>query len=347
MKKIWVGWVYLGMLFCLNSNISLAQTVSPEKSRRFYKNPVFNHDFPDPNLLKGKDGYFYAYATETNWTADTLGGPYIMPILRSKNLMQWDLVGSVLAKKPTWKAKGGIWAPDASYYKGKYYVYYSFSTWGDPDPGIGLAIGSKPQGPFTDLGKVFFSKEIGVANSIDPFIMEDNGNRYLVWGSFHGIFANKVSADGIKLLDEKFQLAGNAYEGAYIYKRGKYFYFFGSTGSCCEGIKSTYAVKVSRATTFFGPYLDRNGKSLLENGGSLLLQGNDGTEGFVGPGHNGDIFKDTIGDTWFLYHAFDKQKPNKRVLMLDKIEWKDDWPYIQHAQPSFTLQKGPIFKEKR
>ncbi len=67
-------------------------------------------------------------------------------------------------------------------------------------------------------------------------------------------------------------------------------------------------------------------------------------QGFVGPGHNGDIFTDDAGDTWMLYHAFDKDKGYKRMMLLDKIEWIDSWPYILNNQPSFTPHKGPVFK---
>lgn len=312
--------------------------------KKRYSNPVFDHDFPDPNLVKGKDGYFYAYSTQASWKKENFGGTYVIPILRSKDLMTWEIVGDALSKKPDWKKEGGIWAPDVTYYKGKYYLYYSFSTWGDPDPGIGLAISDKPEGSFTDKGKVFFSKEIGVDNSIDPVLMEDNGKRYLIWGSFHGIYGLEVNDDGMRSNAPKFQLAGNAYEGSYIYKKGKYYYFFGSTGTCCEGAKSTYNVRVGRSVNFKGPYIDQQGKSLLENGGTLILQGNAGDKGFVGPGHNGDIVEDDKGETWMIYHAFKKEQTAGRVMLLDKVNWVNGWPVIKDKQPSLDKHQGPIFK---
>lgn len=63
------------------------------------------------------------------------------------------------------------------------------SSWGGGETcGIGVAISDTPQGPFTDLGKLFRSNEIGVHNSIDPFYIEDNGKKYLFWGSWWGIW---------------------------------------------------------------------------------------------------------------------------------------------------------------
>jgi arabinan endo-1,5-alpha-L-arabinosidase len=333
---------------CKKNAAAQTPTVTPSTTveKGNYINPVFNHDFPDPNLVKGTDGYFYAYSTEADWTGDGIpGGRRFMPILKSKDLMAWEQAGSVLNGRPSWKSDGGLWAPDATEHMGKYFVYYSYSTWGDPNPGIGVATADQPQGPFTDNGKVFLSKEVGVDNSIDQYVMEDSGKLYMVWGSFHGIYGIELTDDGLQTVGEKFKLGGDAYEGSYIYKKGDFYYYFGSTGSCCEGIKSTYKVRVARATSFKGPYIDKDGKPLLENGGNLLLQANGGTLGFVGTGHNGDIFTDDNGDTWMLYHAFDKVLSNKRVLLLDKITWgADGWPTVAGSEPTYTQQKGPVFK---
>lgn len=340
---------YLNFYLLVIINISVQKSIAQSAIDTLhtdtltYKNPVFNHDFPDPNLVGAKDGYFYAYSTQASWVKENFGGPYIIPILRSKNLVNWEVAGSALQKKPNWKSEGGIWAPDATYHRHTYFLYYSFSTWGDPNPGIGVATSKIPQGPFTDHGKLFLSKEIGVNNSIDPVLFEEKTKPYLIWGSFNGIYAIRLSKNGTKIKGNKFQIAGNSYEGSYIYKRDKYYYYFGSVGSCCEGAKSTYQVKTGRATHFKGPYIDKEGKPLLENGGTLLLQKNAGEEGFIGPGHNGDIVTDKAGQTWMIYHAFDKKEPTRRVMLIDKINWKDGWPVIDGAQPSIQTQKGPVF----
>lgn len=308
-----------------------------------YQNPVFNHDFPDPNLVMAKDSFFYAYSTQTNWTNENFGGSYFLPILRSKNLVNWEVVGDALTKKPGWKSEGGVWAPDATFYNNTYFLYYSYSTWGDPNPGIGVATSDKPQGPFTDHGKLFFSKEIGVNNSIDPFFFEDEGKPYLVWGSFNGIYGVELTRDGLHIKGDKFQIGGNSYEGSFIYKKDGYYYYLGSSGTCCEGDKSTYVVKVAKSAAFKGPYTDKEGKALLENGGTLLLQKNAGTEGFVGPGHNGDIVTDKAGQTWMIYHAFNKKQTAGRVMLLDKIEWKEGWPVIDKSEPGLEPHAGPVF----
>ena len=323
---------------------NIATTISTANAGKLtYQNPVFNHDFPDPNLLLAKDSFFYAYSTQASWKNENFGGEYFLPVIRSKNLVNWQVVGDALTKKPDWKSEGGIWAPDASFHNNTYFLYYSYSTWGDPNPGVGVATSEKPEGPFTDHGKVFFSKEIGVSNSIDPFFFEEKGKPYLIWGSFHGIYGVELTEDGLHVKGEKFQIGGDAYEGSFIYKRDKYYYYLGSTGTCCEGEKSTYQVKVSRSAAFKGPYVDKEGKPLLENGGTVLLQKDTGKNGFTGPGHNGDIVTDKAGQTWMIYHAFDKKNPTRRVMLLDKITWKEGWPVIEKSQPSFDPKEGPVF----
>ena len=341
--RLWFFTLFSVFAISCHSGRRMAAPVTNTAEKLTYKNPVFNHDFPDPNLVEAKDGYYYAYSTQANWKKENFGDAYFIPILRSKNLVKWDVVGDALLKKPGWKTEGGIWAPDVTLHKNTYFLYYSFSTWGDEDPGIGVATSQKPQGPFTDHGKLFLSKEIGVTNSIDPFFFIHKRRPYLIWGSFHGIYGVELTKDGLHVKGKKFQLGGDAYEGSFIYKKNGFYYYFGSTGTCCAGDKSTYEVKVTRSRTFKGPYLDKDGKSLLENGGTLLLEKNPDKDGFIGPGHNGDIITDKAGQTWIMYHAFDKKEPIRRVMLLDKLNWENGWPVIVKSQPSFDEQNGPNF----
>lgn len=163
---------------------SLADTV-------WYTNPVIDSDNPDPTVIKAKDGNFYLYATGRNiW------------IHRSKDLVHWDFVGGAYEedKKPAWEPVGNIWAPDINYINGKYVMYYSLSKWGGIQTcGIGVAVSDTPQGPFVDKGKLFRSNEIGVLNSIDPFYIEDDGKKFLFWGSWYGIWGVELSDDGLSL----------------------------------------------------------------------------------------------------------------------------------------------------
>lgn len=310
---------------------------TPEEcaAKKTYKNPVVDYSLPDPSVIKAKDGYFYLYATEDIRN---------LPIHRSKNLVDWEEVGTAFTNetRPTFEPKGGLWAPDINYINGQYVLYYSMSVWGGEwTCGIGVATSDKPEGPFTDRGMIFRSNSIGVQNSIDQCYVEDKGKKYFFWGSFRGIYGIELADDGLSIKEgaEKKQVAGTAYEGTYIHKKGKYYYLFASIGSCCAGLKSTYTTVVGRSENLFGPYVDKQGRPMLENHHEILIRKNDA---FVGTGHNSEIVKDKKGNDWMLYHAVSAANPTGRVLMLDQIHWKNGWPEVKGSTPSLEAET-PVF----
>lgn len=317
------------MLSCKSNEMPVETT--PENDN-CYSNPVVNYSLPDPTVIRADDGYFYLYATEDIRNT---------PIHRSKDLVEWELVGTAFTDvtRPSFEPRGGLWAPDINYLNGKYLLYYAMSVWGGEwSCGIGVATADRPEGPFTDHGKLFRSNEIGVQNSIDPFYMEEDGKKYLFWGSFRGIYAIELSDDGLTVKEgaEKRQVAGTAYEGVYIHKRNGYYYLFASIGSCCEGLNSTYTTVVGRSDNLFGPYLDKEGRPMMENHHEVVIRKN---EQFVGTGHNSEIVQDAEGNDWILYHAVSVANPKGRVLMLDRVRWENDWPYVEGGTPSIKAQK--------
>ncbi|MBB4035291.1 arabinan endo-1,5-alpha-L-arabinosidase [Dysgonomonas hofstadii] len=319
------------------TNKTKLENISVNNENKYYSNPVISESLPDPTILKAKDGYFYLYATENIRN---------IPIYKSKDLTEWTFVGTAFTPdtRPAFEPKGGLWAPDINYINGKYVLYYSMSVWGGEwTCGIGVAVADRPEGPFTDKGKLFRSNEIDVKNSIDQFYIEEKGKKYLFWGSFRGIYAIELSPDGLSLKSgaEKQQIAGTAFEGTYIYKRGKYYYLFASIGTCCEGVKSTYQLVVGRSKSLFGPYVDKTGKDMMDNGYLLVIGSN---KRFVGNGHCSEIVQDGNGNDWLFYHGIDTEKPKGRVLMLDRIEWdSQDWPYVKGSSPSLSAER-PGFK---
>lgn len=318
---------------CDNNSRDTGNTEIPKDS---FMNPVYPSSMPDPTVIKGNDGYFYLYATED--VRNT-------PILRSADLVTWNLIATAFTSetRPDFEPKGGIWAPDINYINGQYVLYYSMSVWGGEwTCGIGVATSDRPEGPFNDRGKLFRSDEIGVQNSIDPFFIKDGGKNYLFWGSFHGIYAIEMEEDGLAVRDgaEKRLIAGTAYEGTCIFKKDDFYYMFASTGTCCEGIKSTYTTVVGRSENLFDPYMDKSGSSMSNNHHEILIRGNDR---FVGTGHNSEIITDSKNKTWILYHAVDKLNPRGRVLMLDEVQWKDGWPFVRGTTPNTNWTK-PVFR---
>lgn len=328
--------------FCLVL-ISLFMTQTPAQNiNPQYTNPVVTPVAADPSIIRTPEGTFYLYATQDDWGE----GAHYIPIFRSDDLVTWTFVKDAFTWPLSWKEGGGfLWAPDISHQGDTYYLYYAASLWGDPNPCIGLATASHPEGPWEDLGRaVFCSEDIGVGNSIDPFVLHENGKRWMVWGSFQGIYAVELSQDGTEATSDPVLLADTRFEAPYIIQREGLYYLFLSAGSCCEGEWSTYQTLVGRSANLLGPYLDADGRDLRSGGGTLVLDRNDV---WVGPGHNA-IIQDDAGDDWTIYHAIPKADSrlangvNRRPTLLDRTEWVNGWPVVNDGDgPSVTPKAAP------
>lgn len=310
---------------------SLAQTVTNRQ-------PVIDMSAPDPTVIRAEDGTFYLYATEDMRN---------VPIFHSANLVDWKLVGTAFTdnSRPKWLPKGGIWAPDIQRVGGKYHLYYAKSVWGGEwDAGIGVAVSNYPAGPFVDRGCMFTSKQIGIQNCIDPFYIEDGGKKYLFFGSFHGIYGVELTADGLHVKQgaKPREVAGTFMEATYIRRRGGYYYLFGSTGTCCEGARSTYRITIGRSKSLFGPYVDKAGQRLLDNHYNILLDKDDSV---LGPGHNAGLITDDAGNDYMFYHGFKASDPDAgRVVWLSRIVWTDGWPSVMMGKGSQKNETVPVIK---
>lgn len=328
----------------LAASLALAAFASAQDDATF-TNPVIEPVAADPSLIRHDDSAWYLFATQDRWDD---GVERYMPIFRSDDLVHWDDLGDVFAFPPRWKAQGFLWAPDVSRWSGRYWLYYAYSTWGDPNPCIGLATADHPAGPWEDLGRaVFCSDDIGVRNSIDPFVWADDGGRVLIWGSFHGIYAVALSPDGTAAVGEPVRLADERFEAPYVIERDGAYYLFLSSGSCCDGAASTYITWVGRADGLLGPYLDEQGRDLRYGGGSVVLFRNDD---WIGPGHNA-IATDDAGADWIVYHAIDPARDRlrsgetRRPVLIDPITWMNGWPVVHDdAGPSAFLQPRPVVR---
>lgn len=303
-----------------------------------YINPVLTtKSFPDPSILRDDDGRYWTFATE---------GDYAV----SEDLVNWEYMGNILmtAGSPNWATNGAhLWAPDIQKINDKYICYYSMSTWGDPNPGIGYAYCENlDEGYWTDGGKLFLSSEIGVNNSIDPMVYKEGEYVYMYFGSFNGIYVIELEEDGMGLLDNSIDYARVTkkfitwpYEGSYLVKRNDYYYLYLSRGSCCNSLGSTYNVVVYRGESPVGPFYNHKGE-LAENGeGYLVIQSN---QEFIGPGHNA-VTNDDEGNDYLIYHSYSQKYPSKRMLCIDKLIYDEDgWPYVDTFSPSYTkVEDGP------
>jgi len=310
-----------------------------------FTNPVIEPVAADPALIRHDDGDWYLFATQDRWDD---GVEHYLPIFRSADLVDWTFVGDAFAFPPRWKSQGFLWAPDVHRFDDRYVLTYAYSTWGDPNPCIGIATAGHPAGPWEDLGRpLFCSDDVGVRNSIDPFVWVDGRVRTLVWGSFHGIYAIGLAEDGAGVVGEKLRLADERFEAPYVIQRDGHYFVFLSSGSCCDGANSTYITWVGRSENLLGPYVDDLGRDLRYGGGTVVLFRNDD---WVGPGHNA-VVTDDAGVDWIVYHAIDPERPNlrsgatRRPVLIDPIEWRAGWPVVHDdAGPSKGAQGRPMVR---
>jgi len=281
----------------------------------------------DPTVIES-NGVYYLWNT----------GPRI-PAKTSPDLRQWrDAPAAFGSGNPAWVAREvpgatDLWAPDVSFFGGQFHLYYSASTWGSNSSCIGHATRpSLESGSWQDQGSVVCSNHGSRDdwNAIDPNVVVDaEGTPWLSFGSFwSGIKAIELDMSGARANDDLHSLATRprdvegAVEAPVIVRRCGYYYLFVSFDKCCSGVDSTYNIRIGRSENVIGPYLDREGKSLLQGGGSLLVMGN---SRFHGPGHNSVLF--TEDGAYNIYHSYDGQQNGRATLRVSELRWNDTkWP---------------------
>jgi arabinan endo-1,5-alpha-L-arabinosidase len=318
-----------------------------------YVNPVLDADFPDPTVIRAPDGFYYGYATQTERNGRMIN----IQVARSADLVHWQHLGDALPSKPSWaSATQDFWAPHVLRDGNRYIMYYSAKPdSADERHGLCLAVAtaSSPAGPFADMGHPLQCGE-GFAN-IDPMAFDDpaTGKRLLYWGSgFKPIKVQELGADRMSFAPGSApteQVWPNPVkdafpvlvEGAWVMRRDGWYYLFYSGDNCC-GAKANYAVMVARSRSATGPF-----ETLEQATGaahSIVLAK---SARWIAPGHN-SVVTDAAGQDWLVYHAVDvnrpRQKPSdevytRRVMLIDRIAWRDGWPVI--GGPSEQPQGAP------
>ena len=289
-----------------------------------YVNPVMANDAPDPSVIRGDDGAFYAYTTQAYHDVEFT----TVPILRSTDLVTWELVGDAFAgdARPPWivpgQGNGDVWAPHIARVDGKYLLYYSASSASTLAFGIGVAVADSPTGPFRDLGEPLITGP--GFTTIDPFVLDDDGDLYLYWGSAgEPLWAQPMAPDGLSLTGERAEVLDTSdrpyeslIEGPWVVVRDGMYHLMYSGDACC-GENPNYAVLAARATSPLGPF--------ERDPGNPVLAAN---ERFNAPGHNA-VVTDDAGTDWILYHAMDREEGSGlRFLMIDPIDWSSGWPVV-------------------
>ena len=295
-----------------------------------YQNPILHADYSDPDVIRVGDTFYM--------TASSFSNTPGLPLLRSKDMVNWTLVGHALpslvpaAAFATPQPGKGVWAPCLRYHDGKFWIFYP-----DPDAGVYVIHAERFDGPWSVPHLLLAGKGI-----IDPTpLWDDDGKAYLLHGwaksraGVNNMLSLRSMAPGARsLLDTAGQVIidGNklpgykTLEGPKFYKDQGYYYVFAPAGGVEEGWQSVF-----RSRSIGGPYEDR----------IVMAQG---TTAVNGP-HQGAWVRAQDGSDWFFH--FQDKRAYGRVVHLQAMRWRDGWPligqevagstigqpFVQHAKP--------------
>lgn len=286
-----------------------SQVWSPDNGNGTYTNPVINADYSDPDVCVAGEDYYL--------TASSFNCIPGLPILHSKDLVNWEIVGHAVKElEPKQEFDrpshgNGIWAPSIRYHNGEFYIY-----WGDPDYGVFMVKAKDPAGEWSKPLCVIPGK--GLIDTTP--LWDDDGRCYLVnaYANSRSRFASvivirELSADGTKPIGNPVIIYdGNGTEsrtceGPKIYKRDGWYWVMFPAG----GVPTGFQVAM-RSKSPFGPY---ESKVVLAQGKTKIN----------GP-HQGAWVHTKFGEDWFLH--FQDKEAYGRVVHLQPVIWKDNWPVM-------------------
>lgn len=280
-----------------------------DEGNGMYRNPVLHADYSDPDVCAVGEDYFLT-ASSFNCTPG-------LPILHSKDLVNWKIVNYALKKVEPVEYYNearhgkGVWAPSIRFHEGVFYIY-----WGDPDFGIFMVKTRDPYGEWDKPALVKAGKGM-----IDPCpLWDDDGRVYLAhaWAGSRAKFNSvltvcELNKEGTKVIsDPVLVFDGNdgvnhTIEGAKFYKRNGFYYLFAPAGGVVSGWQL-----VMRSKDVYGPYEAR----------IVMAQGKTDING----PHQGGWVDTPAGESWFLH--FQDKGAYGRVLHLNPMKWVNDWPVI-------------------
>ncbi len=304
------------------------EKVCSAKLEDMYRNPIMTGMHPDPSIVcVGEDFYMV--------NSSFIFFPCI-PISHSKDLIHWEVIGYAITN-PEWarlddlEGGRGYWAPDISYYEGRFYITatYRLNDTGKVYRKQMVTSAERPEGPYCE--PIFLDED-----GIDPSIFtDDDGRRYMLLNRGARIF--EISPDGQKQIGEATLLyygdQKRAPEGSHLLKKDGYYYLFQAEGGTGLG----HRISVSRAKELFGVY-----EPCPYN---PIMRQKDENAGIQRCGHGKPVC--TPKGEWYMVYLCGRQIDGKysmlgRETALDPIYWTaDGWPLVNMLKGPSVLQKKP------
>lgn len=319
------------LLHATGVRAEVSRTWNPDNGDGTYTNPIIHADYSDPDVIAVGDDFYM--------TASSFQCVPGLPILHSRDLVNWDIVNYALDKlEPADfysvpRHGKGVWAPSIRFHEGRYYIY-----WGDPDFGIFMVSATDPLGKWSEPVLVRAGKGM-----IDPTpLWDDDGRAYLVngWAGSRAGFNSvltvwEMQPDGTALTGNPVIVfdgndgVNHTVEGPKFYKRDGYYYILCPAGGVAEGWQLAL-----RSTSPYGPYE----KKIVMSQGSTDINGP----------HQGGLVETPAGESWFI--NFQDKGLYGRVLHLNPVEWVDGWPVMgnggepvsRHAKPRVAGKVTPV-----
>lgn len=277
-------------------------TVEMEKDYGMANNPIIWADFPDPDVIRVGDEY-YMVSTTMHMMPGT-------PILRSTDLVNWEIIGYTydrLEENDAHNMRNGMniygkgaWAPCIRYHNGKFYVLFAALDTGKTY----LFSAEDPKGPWE---RTEFHEYLH-----DPSLLfDDDGKAYIIYGRTN-IMIKELTSDykainpaGLNKVIIPSDQEGM--EGSHAYKiNGKYYIatIWWESGN----IRRQY---VYRADKIDGPY---EGRLVLSD-----------TMGYKRHGVAQGGLVDTPDGKWYAM-LFQDHDAVGRIPVLVPVRWENDWP---------------------
>lgn len=307
--------VLLGLTFFVNAQY---QTGTNKKGGKFFANPIFTGDYPDPSILRDGDTYYMVHSSFEYYPG--------LLIWKSTDLINWSPVANAL-----YKYIGSVWAPDLIKHNNKYYIYFPAND------KIYVVVADAITGPWSA------PIDMNIA-SIDPgHVVDADGKRYLYFSS----------GGYVPLTDDGLAVAGDykhAYdgwpiprgwsiecfclEGPKITKRGDYYYLMVAEGGTA-GPATSHMIVSARSKSPLGPW-ENSPYNPIER---TLSE----SERWCSKGH-GTLFEDANGKWWLIFHAYENGHYNMgRQTLLQPVEWTNDgWFKTPNGVKNERPMKKPL-----
>ena len=305
----------LHSLFLTQVVFSQATTAKKELNKpTLAGNPVFPGWYADPEAtIFGKEYWIYP----------TYSAPFdqqvYMDAFSSPDLVHWTKHPRIVDTISIKWSRRAMWAPSIVEKAGKYFLFFGANDVHEGEVGgIGVAVASRPAGPFKDyLGKPLIGHIHNGAQPIDQFVFRDvDGQYYMIYGGWSHCNIVRLKEDFIGL--EPFadgttfkEITPQGYvEGPFMFRRNGKYYFMWSEGGWGG---PNYSVAYAVADSPLGPF-KRVGK-ILQQDPSVA----------TGAGHH-SVIQVPGKDLWYIvYHRrpLGETDANHRVTCIDLLSFDD------------------------